>query len=271
MKVSTSMVAFLVSTAIHVGALSSNLLHVNAESVSKNNTRTVRLHIVAPAIPAQPTPLPEAVHEITENPRPVLSEIPNNDLLEQSEDVRHDLPVSVESVPVPDNVPHPLQVLEIEKYTYETVPTSFESPEERAGDNHPVLPGASESEPCRACRPFFSLLAHASVAAKRSEGPGIGGGKGENPAAINFLSKPDYPRYSRLHNEEGTTVLSVEILPDGKLGKVEVVQSSGFLRLDQAALKGIRKADLVPAVKEGKRIASIKRIAIKFDLEDWGE
>jgi len=42
-------------------------------------------------------------------------------------------------------------------------------------------------------------------------------------------------------------------------------------RLDQAAVKGMRKAELVPAVRDGSKVVSVKRISIKFDLEDWGE
>ena len=33
----------------------------------------------------------------------------------------------------------------------------------------------------------------------------------------------------------------------------------------------MQKAELVAAVKDGRKVASVKRISIKFDLEDWGE
>jgi TonB family protein len=55
------------------------------------------------------------------------------------------------------------------------------------------------------------------------------------------------------------------------MGRVDVVRSSGYRRLDEAAVKGIRKAELIPALKDGKKVTSVKSIAITFDLEDWGD
>ena len=143
-------------------------------------------------------------------------------------------------------------------------------PEARVETHRPALPGVpgSGNDSCEGCS--ASLIAASSIFAARAE---TGGGEiGQTiPAIITLSSKPTYPRYSRLHKEEGTTVLSVEILPDGQLGKVEVIRSSGHRRLDRAAVEGMQKAELVPALKNGRKVASVKRITIRFDLEDWGE
>jgi len=275
MKSSALMLAFIVSTAIHVGALTSNLLHVNAESVFKNSTRTVRLHVVVPAIRTLPTPSPEEVdNEIAENPRSVNSEILERNTVEQSEILTRETPVvktfktaltanqpvaeTLPTVNLPDPPPDAI------------TPSVDEFPEEWSEVIQPVVAESSgnEAQECDDCS--ASLAAIPSLIPNRVEmsRPEVGV---TCPAVISLASKPKYPRYSRLHKEEGTTVLSVEILPDGKLGDVEVVNSSGFRRLDQAAVKGIRKADLVPAMKDGQMVASVKRISIRFDLEDWGE
>jgi TonB family protein len=103
---------------------------------------------------------------------------------------------------------------------------------------------------------------------------GYGGGNARaasSPSVIAVLSKPEYPRYSRIHGEEGTVVLEVEITTDGRSGRVTVIRSSGYQRLDDAAVHALERAVFVPAVTLGKPVASTKRIAIRFAIEDQGE
>ncbi|QDQ27978.1 energy transducer TonB [Chitinimonas arctica] len=61
---------------------------------------------------------------------------------------------------------------------------------------------------------------------------------------------PTYPPLSRRLGEEGRVVLSVYILPDGKVGEAVLKKSSGFERLDQAALDVVKRWRYVPA-KQG--------------------
>ena len=88
------------------------------------------------------------------------------------------------------------------------------------------------------------------------------------PASAVGLSKPAYPRGSRIHGEEGTVVLSVEVLADGRPGKIDIVSSSGYRRLDRAALKAIGRARFIPARIDGRAVDSTQRIAFRFDLYD---
>jgi TonB family protein len=273
-KRATFMAAFFVSTAIHVGALSSNLLHVSAGSVPENRVQAVRLHIVPPAVTAPPIqPQDPMENVLPEIPSAAGSEVIERNMSEQFQDMRHDTPaaetsrvdaVEKESLPEKSTVP------EIEKKLREEVTSSDESPQEYLGTYYPVVPGGPNQGSIARAYPS-SLTGLAPVPVKRSEGKGSRESKRAVPAMITLSSKPNYPRYSRLHKEEGTTVLSVEILSDGQLGRVDVVRSSGYRRLDQAAVKGMQNAELIPALKDGKKVTSIKRIAIKFDLEDWGE
>jgi protein TonB len=105
------------------------------------------------------------------------------------------------------------------------------------------------------------------------DGHGIGfGGTGiSSPAVIAELAKPEYPRYSRIRGEEGTVVLEVEITADGKPATVTVIRSSGHPRLDDAAHKAFEKAVFVPAREHGEAVASTKRIAFRFAIEEQGE
>ena len=79
MKLSVYMLAFILSTAIHVGALTSNLLHVNAESIQPSRDRTVKLHIVPSTVRVPSAQPMKEAEEIVEKPRTVDSEIIESD------------------------------------------------------------------------------------------------------------------------------------------------------------------------------------------------
>jgi len=75
---------------------------------------------------------------------------------------------------------------------------------------------------------------------------------------------PPYPALSRRMNEQGKTVVKVLIGADGMPQKVELLRSSGFERLDQAALATVMRWRYVP----GKRSGSAE--AMWFDVPiDW--
>jgi protein TonB len=52
--------------------------------------------------------------------------------------------------------------------------------------------------------------------------------------------EPDYPPASRRLGEQGSLILEVLVDPNGRVTDARVVQTSGFERLDQAALDGIK-------------------------------
>ncbi len=82
---------------------------------------------------------------------------------------------------------------------------------------------------------------------------------------------PYYPNYSRRHNEQGVVTLSVTILSDGKPDQVTVIESSGYRRLDRAAMHAVKQATFNPAYLNGKSIASIKTLTFRFNLKDQKE
>ena len=88
------------------------------------------------------------------------------------------------------------------------------------------------------------------------------------PASIVGLVKPAYPRFSRIHGEEGTVVLLVEVFADGSPGKIEIVSSSGYRRLDKAAIKAVGSARFIAGRIDGRAVDSTQRIAFRFDLHD---
>lgn len=63
--------------------------------------------------------------------------------------------------------------------------------------------------------------------------------------------KPAYPRMSMQQGEQGRVVLNVLIGADGNPKKVEIHQSSGFERLDRAAMEAVMRWRFVPGKRGG--------------------
>jgi periplasmic protein TonB len=65
--------------------------------------------------------------------------------------------------------------------------------------------------------------------------------------------QPEYPAASRRLGEQGTSVIEVLVGVDGRVLDAKLLQSSGYDRLDQAALAGV-KADyhFIPGTVDGK-------------------
>lgn len=58
--------------------------------------------------------------------------------------------------------------------------------------------------------------------------------------------KPAYPSMSNRLREQGSVYLDVKVEADGNVSDVSLVRSSGFLRLDEAALKAALRWHLIP-------------------------
>lgn len=65
---------------------------------------------------------------------------------------------------------------------------------------------------------------------------------------------PQYPALSRRLGEQGRVMLDVYILPDGSVGEIKLNRTSGFPRLDNAALQAVKSWKYVPAKRGDKPI-----------------
>jgi len=80
---------------------------------------------------------------------------------------------------------------------------------------------------------------------------------------------PTYPPASVRAEEEGTVVLEAYVTENGRVKEVKVVQSSGFPRLDEAAVREIpRTWRFVPGKEDGKPVAMWHKFAVTFKLEN---
>ena len=80
---------------------------------------------------------------------------------------------------------------------------------------------------------------------------------------------PEYPPASRRAGEAGTVQLKCLVSEQGKCSEVSVVKSSGFPKLDEAAVKEVqRNWKFVPGKEDGKAVAMWHTFAVTFRLTD---
>jgi protein TonB len=92
------------------------------------------------------------------------------------------------------------------------------------------------------------------------EPPRFGAAYLNNPA-------PDYPSLSRRMGEQGRVLLRVLVSAGGTADAVQVEDSSGSNKLDQAAIQAVKKWTFIPAKRSNKPISAYVLVPVKFSLE----
>ncbi|TCM35397.1 MULTISPECIES: energy transducer TonB [Novosphingobium] len=78
---------------------------------------------------------------------------------------------------------------------------------------------------------------------------------------------PRYPVESRRKREQGTVVLMVILGADGSVADISVSKSSGFERLDKAALSAVRRWKWSPTRRDGAAVMVRGLVEIPFVLQ----
>ena len=78
---------------------------------------------------------------------------------------------------------------------------------------------------------------------------------------------PDYPTASRRLSEQGLVLLRVFVSASGNAENVQVENSSGYSRLDQAATKAVKMWSFIPAKRNNQPLSAYVLVPIKFSLE----
>jgi len=88
-------------------------------------------------------------------------------------------------------------------------------------------------------------------------------------SAVQYLEPPalEYPRLSRRNNESGRVMVRVYIDTAGLPRSVQVSQSSGFVRLDEAAVSAVQQARFKPYTENAQPVAGWALIPLDFSLE----
>ncbi|MFM8865957.1 MAG: TonB family protein, partial [Limnohabitans sp.] len=78
---------------------------------------------------------------------------------------------------------------------------------------------------------------------------------------------PAYPRMSKRLGEEGTVTVRALINTEGRAEQIEIRTSSGYPRLDEAALETVKRWRYVPGKRAGVPEAMWFNVPVRFVLE----
>jgi protein TonB len=90
---------------------------------------------------------------------------------------------------------------------------------------------------------------------------------GELALACPTRTPPAYPVMSRRMGETGKVVLRVELDAEGRVDTAQVISSSGFKRLDEAALSAVRSWRCNPPLRDGQPVRAVALQPFQFNLE----
>ena len=76
-----------------------------------------------------------------------------------------------------------------------------------------------------------------------------------------------YPDASKRAGEEGRCVISAKVAASGKILDASIATSSGFPRLDEACLKGVKGKTALPGMEDGKPVEGNFQFAIVWKLK----
>jgi protein TonB len=77
---------------------------------------------------------------------------------------------------------------------------------------------------------------------------------------------PDYPPLSEQLGEQGSVLCLLHLDAAGRVERVEVLESSGYARLDHAARERLSTWRFRPATLGGEPVASTYRHRVRFKL-----
>jgi protein TonB len=163
-------------------------------------------------------------------------------------------PVARKPAPLPAPAPLPQPVAK--PTPTPEAPTPAPTPTQ--GARAPVAAPVAEAAPPAPPPPPAPVVAKAAPAAL--ELPSTDADYLQNP-------RPAYPAISRKLREQGKVVVDVLIGPDGAAQQAKVQASSGFDRLDAAALATVQRWRYVPGKKGGVATAMWFSVPINFVLE----
>ena len=108
-----------------------------------------------------------------------------------------------------------------------------------------------------------------------AKGDGTGGGGAGISGTLTGLArplggyqvKPPYPESARRAGMQGTTLLKLLVLENGRVGEVVIDQSAGHRDLDSAAVEAVKKWLFEPARTGKQAVAVWVLLPVKFELQ----
>ncbi|MBI4566236.1 MAG: energy transducer TonB [Planctomycetes bacterium] len=84
---------------------------------------------------------------------------------------------------------------------------------------------------------------------------------------VRMTDSPEYPRLAKRMGYQGTVKVRILVAADGTPARVDVLSSSRYHCLDEAAVKAVRQWRFIPARREGRAIESSVEYSFRFVLQ----
>ena len=144
-----------------------------------------------------------------------------------------------------------------------------------------AAPVTSPAEPVAAPPPVVvvpakpAAVSSLATAPASRPGPPSGGGSGSKPVSLagdlslscSERTAPAYPKLSMRRNEQGKTILLVELDELGRVVNATVRKTSGFTRLDEAAVAAVKTWRCTPAKRNGTAVHAVALQPFNFTLK----
>lgn len=141
----------------------------------------------------------------------------------------------------------------------------------------PLAAPAQENSPLEATSPPPASGPATSTAEPGPPAPRAPAAEAEGPVALASdlavvcaaRTPPSYPAISRRLGESGRVVLRVELDAAGRVSNAQLTRSSGYTRLDTAAVEAVMKWRCQPAQRNGQPVRSVAVQPFDFTLEGY--
>ena len=81
------------------------------------------------------------------------------------------------------------------------------------------------------------------------------------------MARPPYPALSRRLGEEGKLTLQVELDESGRVTQTQIIKSSGYSRLDNAAVATVKTWHCRPATRDGQPVRTVALQPFNFVIQ----
>ncbi|GLU30164.1 TonB family protein [Trinickia caryophylli] len=178
-------------------------------------------------------------------------------------------PAAVQSTPTPPE-PRPVVKKKVEPRPARVAPAPMRTP----APNAPAAPPAPAPEPAQSTpAPAAPSDAANHAAQQQAAAPAVGRETLAISAPKNVshldcrIVKPDYPALSRRRGETGTAEVRFVVGLTGAIESITLAKSSGYPRLDDAAMAAMRSSSCRPYLENGSpvRAAYTQPFAFAFD------
>jgi len=238
---------FVVAIALHV-ALIIALLQYEPARRAIETVAPIMVSLITPVKLERPPPPPEQPRPVVQPPRPQTVQKP----VEQPPIIARPPEEPPSHVPPP---PEPVPAPAIEPPVQPEAPP----PVEHVAVAEPVAPmqAVARADPAPAVEPAAKPdpLPPDPITPPRFNADYL-----HNPA-------PSYPPLSRRMGEQGRVILRVLVSTDGVAERIELKNSSGSRRLDQAALDTVKQWKFVPARQGDLKVPAWVLVPILFTLQ----